>query len=53
VGRFSDAALTAHRALLLTMQNNQQAQAEALKSKIALYEAHTPFRETCVSSDHP
>jgi tetratricopeptide (TPR) repeat protein len=45
-GRFADAVLTARRALALAAQKNQQAQAEALKGRIALYEAQTPFRET-------
>jgi tetratricopeptide (TPR) repeat protein len=41
-GRFADAALTARRALALATSPY----AEALKSRIALYEAGKPFRET-------
>jgi hypothetical protein len=39
--RFADAALTARRALAL----GPPAQAEALRSRIALYEAGKPFRQ--------
>lgn len=42
-GRFEDAALTARRALALVTQDKQQA--EALRSRIALYEAKKPYRE--------
>jgi len=41
-GRFIDAALTARRALALATKNGRPA--EALKSRLALYEARKPFR---------
>jgi tetratricopeptide (TPR) repeat protein len=52
-GRFADAAATARRALALATQRNQQVQAEALKRRIALYQANTPFRETHASAVRP
>ena len=52
-GRFADAAATARRALALATQRNQQVQAEALKRRIALYQANTPFRETYASPVRP
>jgi len=50
VGRFSEAVQAARKALALATQPNQQALAGALKARIALYEANTPFRETQQSS---
>jgi tetratricopeptide (TPR) repeat protein len=44
--RFPEAVQTARRALALAAEQNQQPLAEALKARIALYEAKTPFRET-------
>jgi tetratricopeptide (TPR) repeat protein len=52
-GRFADAALTARRALALATEKNQQVLAQALKSRIVLYETNTPFRETHASPLHP
>ena len=45
VGRFPEAAETSRRALALATQLNEQPLAEALKVRIALYEAETPLRE--------
>jgi tetratricopeptide (TPR) repeat protein len=45
-GRFPEAVKTARRALALARQQNNQRQAEALKARIALYEARAPFRDT-------
>jgi hypothetical protein len=44
-GRFAEAVRTAHKALDLAAQQNQQALVELIKTKISLYEAGTPFRE--------
>jgi tetratricopeptide (TPR) repeat protein len=44
-GQFGDAALTARRALTRAVQENQPALADAIKSRIALYEANRPFRD--------
>jgi len=43
-GRFPEAVETARRALALATQQSKQPLAEALKARIALYEAKTPFR---------
>ncbi len=43
-GRFSEAVQTAHKALELATQQNNQSVAESLKAKIPLYETGTPFR---------
>jgi tetratricopeptide (TPR) repeat protein len=43
-GRFPEAVETARRALALATEQNKQPLAEALKARIALYEAKTPFR---------
>ena len=43
-GRFPEAVETARRALALATEQNQQPLAEALKARIALYEANTPYR---------
>ncbi len=43
-GRFSEAVQTAHKALELATQQNNQSVAESLKVKIPLYETGTPFR---------
>ena len=44
-GRFADAAATARRALAMAEQSNQPALAEAIKRRIALYDADKPFRD--------
>jgi uncharacterized protein YqfA (UPF0365 family) len=44
-GRFPEAAQTARRALALATQQNKQPLVEALKARIILYEARTPYRE--------
>jgi len=46
VGRFAEALQTARRALDLATQQNLRPLTEALKARIALYEAKTPYRET-------
>jgi tetratricopeptide (TPR) repeat protein len=51
-GQFEAAAETARRALALAAPENQQ-QAEALKARIALYEANKPFRERHRGSPGP
>jgi Flp pilus assembly protein TadD len=43
-GRFPEAVETARRALALATEQNQQPLAEALRARIALYEANTPYR---------
>ena len=45
-GRFSDAVQVARRGMELAVQQNNQRLAEALRTRIALYEAKTPLRET-------
>jgi len=52
-GRFADAAETARQAFLLAKRKNQRAQAEAIKGRIALYQAGIPFRETRTSTVRP
>lgn len=47
-GNFTDAALTARKALGLAKQANNEAVMDALQSRIALYEAGKPFRATPV-----
>jgi tetratricopeptide (TPR) repeat protein len=49
-GRFSDAVKTARMALDLARRQNKQALVESINTKIPLYEAKTPFRETRHSS---
>jgi tetratricopeptide (TPR) repeat protein len=44
-GQFADAALTARRALARAVEENEAALAEAIKSRIALYDAGRAFRE--------
>jgi anti-sigma regulatory factor (Ser/Thr protein kinase) len=44
VGRFPEAVETARRALELANERNNQPLAEAVKARIALYEAKTPLR---------
>ena len=44
-GRFPEAVQTARNALDLATQQNQQALADALRAKIALYEAGRPYRQ--------
>ena len=45
-GRFPKALEAAHKALQLARQRNQQALANTLRARIALYEAGKPYRET-------
>jgi len=45
-GRFPEAVQTIRRALALATIQSKQPLAEALKARIGLYEAKTPFRET-------
>jgi tetratricopeptide (TPR) repeat protein len=44
-GQFADAALAAGRALAKAAQENQPVLADAIKARIALYQAGRPFRE--------
>ena len=44
-GRFSEAVQTARKAADLAVQQKQQPLADALRAKIALYEAGKPFRQ--------
>jgi tetratricopeptide (TPR) repeat protein len=43
-GRFPEAVETARRAIALASEQGKQPQVEALKVKVALYEANTPYR---------
>lgn len=45
-GRFSSALKTARRALVLAIEQNNQALVEGLKTRMALYEGGSPFRDT-------
>jgi tetratricopeptide (TPR) repeat protein len=45
MGRFPEAVETARRALALAVERKQQPLVEVLRTRIALYEAQTPFRE--------
>jgi superkiller protein 3 len=45
-GRFPQAVQTAQRALHLATQQNAQPLVEGLKTRIALYESNSPFRDT-------
>ena len=45
-GRFAEATETARKALDLATRQKDQAFADSIKSKIALYEAHTAYVET-------
>jgi tetratricopeptide (TPR) repeat protein len=45
VGRFTEALQTTRQALDLATQQNMQPLARALKARMALYEAKTPYRE--------
>ena len=42
-GRFPEASATAHKALELARQQNNQALADTLRARIALYEAGKPY----------
>ena len=44
-GRFPEALVTARKALELARQQNDQALADALRARIALYEAGKPYRQ--------
>ncbi|MGO9012498.1 MAG: tetratricopeptide repeat protein [Bryobacteraceae bacterium] len=52
-GQFTDAALTARRALALAVAEKQPALAEEIKIRIALYDAGRPFRERDGSGARP
>ncbi len=45
-GQFADAALTARRAMAQAARQNQPALADEIRTRIALYEADRPFRES-------
>jgi hypothetical protein len=45
-GRFAEAARTARKALGLATRQSDKALAESIKTKIALYEARTPYLDT-------
>ena len=49
--RFPEAVQTARKALDLATQQNDRALADALRARIALYEAGKPFRQTSASGD--
>jgi tetratricopeptide (TPR) repeat protein len=51
--QFADAALTARRALARAVAENQPALADAIKARIALYEAGQPFRERPLAGTRP
>lgn len=48
-GRFQEAVKTGREALTLALRTNREASVKALKTRIALYEAKTPCRETTPS----
>jgi tetratricopeptide (TPR) repeat protein len=52
-GRFDEALQTAHRALDIATQQNNQRLVEALTACIAQYEARTPIRETPGAASAP
>jgi len=52
-GRFQEALATARKALELATQQNKQALADALRTRIILYEAGKPFRQTPSGSPSP
>jgi protein O-mannosyl-transferase len=52
-GRFTDAALTARKALTLAEKGNQRLLTEALKARIALYMARRAFRDMNAASVQP
>ena len=45
-GRFAEALATAHKALELAKRRNNQALADILRARIALYEAGKPYYES-------
>ena len=45
-GQFSEAVLTAYRALQFASRQHNTVLAQALNRQIALYQASTPFRDT-------
>ena len=49
-GRFPEAAAAARKALELATQQNKRALADALRARLALYEAGRPFHETPFSA---
>jgi len=51
--QFADAALTARRAQLLAVQQNQSALAADISARVYLYEAARPFRDRDVSAPRP
>lgn len=50
VGKFSEAVAAAQRALELPATKNNPSFAGSLQSKIKLYEAHSPFRDTSLTN---
>jgi tetratricopeptide (TPR) repeat protein len=52
-GRFPDALATARKALRVAEQQHNRALADALRSRIALYEAGKPYRQTLPASTRP
>jgi Flp pilus assembly protein TadD len=53
LGRFRDALLAARRALELVEEKDQPAEAEAVRSRIALFQAGRPFREPQTPAARP
>ena len=51
--RFAEAVQTARKALDLATRHNDRALADALRARIALYEAGKPFRQTVSTSPSP
>lgn len=45
VGRFDDASKAARRALDLALRTNRAARADAIRGRVALYDARRPYRE--------
>ncbi len=45
-GRFPEAVATARKAVNLATQEKNQGLADRLQARLALYEAHKPFRQT-------
>ncbi len=52
-GRIPEALATAHKALEVAKQQNAQAFADAVRTRIALYEAGKPFHQTSAPLDGP
>jgi tetratricopeptide (TPR) repeat protein len=52
-GRFSEAVTAAQRALAIATRQDDRQLAEAVRSRIALYEAGKPYHQTLVACDSP